>query len=428
MGAGARMGACLAVVAAMVAGGAVSPARAGVEGLQLGGHVKTQYLLNTYPENSFFRALTGETAQDLNLDFRLTLAFDRGPWVVRVDSQLIGFSGETIELGRDFPPQLQLLFGRLPTDERRLFDLTNVITDEDQLALLARLDRLSVGFTGDRGTIRIGRQVVSWGNGLIYTPMDFFNPFAPAAVDKEYKSGDDMVYGQLLRSNGDDLQGVLVVRRDLLTGEVEAEEGSFAVKYHGLLGAGEIDLLAAQHFGDPLAGVGGNLSVGGAVVGGDLVVTFTDDDPVASLVTDLSYSWVWGGRNVSGFLEYYYNGFGQPAGDYAPASLARNPELLRRFGRGELFTLGRHYLAASAMIEVTPLFQLIPNLFTNLADPSALLQIVTQNDLRENLVLLGALNIPMGAAGTEFGGIATTDPEVFLSTGPGVFVQLAWYF
>jgi hypothetical protein len=137
---------------------------------------------------------------------------------------------------------------------------------------------------------------------------------------------------------------------------------------------------------------------------------------------------VWGGKNVTGVAEYFFNGFGQRDGNYDPASLAANPELLERIARRELFTLGRHYVAVSALVEVTPLLLVTPNLFVNLSDDSALLQVVAQSDVRTNLVLLAAVNLPVGPDGTEFGGIETGTPNRFLSSGIGVFAQLAWYF
>ena len=108
--------------------------------------------------------------------------------------------------------------------------------------------------------------------------------------------------------------------------------------------------------------------------------------------------------------------------------LAENPDLYKRVARGELFNLGRHYLALSAMIEVTPLFLLTPNIFVNLQDPSALAQVVFQNDLQENLQLWSAIALPVGADGTEFGGAASATPELYVSAGPSVSVQLVWYW
>ena len=60
--------------------------------------------------------------------------------------------------------------------------------------------------------LRFGRQALSWGNGLFYAPMDLVNPFDPAAIDTEYKAGDDMLYLQYLQDSGNDLQAAVVVR------------------------------------------------------------------------------------------------------------------------------------------------------------------------------------------------------------------------
>jgi hypothetical protein len=127
-------------------------------------------------------------------------------------------------------------------------------------------------------------------------------------------------------------------------------------------------------------------------------------------------------------VEYFYNGFGQSGGDYSGEALAANDDLLKRLARGELFTLARHYLALSSTVEVTPLFLLVPSVFVNIDDPSALAQLVGRVDLRQDLLLLCALNLPVGPAGSEYGGIATPIENRYLSSGPGLFAQLAWYF
>jgi hypothetical protein len=399
------------------------------DGFDFSGDIRTRYSGQTFPDNSLFNELAGSYAQDLISIPRLKFGYDAGPWDLRADYQVIAWYGDTIEYSRELPPGVQALSGRLPNDRTRLFDLTDVIYDEGKTALVQRLDRLSFGYSTRKAVVRVGRQAITWGNGMFYTPMDIFNPFDPAAVDTEYKSGDDMVYGQYLRDNGDDFQAVAVVRRNFVTENVEAADSSLAVKYHGVGGESEYDVLFAQHYDEPLLGFGGNRGFGGAVWRGDVTVALTEeDDAVASLVTSGSYSWTLGGKNVSGVLEYFFNGFGQSDGRYSAQDLAQNPELVERLVRGELFTLGRHYVTASALIEVTPLFLVTPNAFVNMSDGSALLQFVTQNDLAENLVLLGAVNLPVGPDGSEYGGIETEVPGQYLSQGIGFFAQLMWYF
>jgi len=389
------------------------------------GHLKYRLLHTRYPEDSVFRELLGAASDEHAFEARASLGLDRGPWDLRADYQFIALRADRLLLVDALPP------GALPAgvidDDRRWWDLTWRAGDGDQ-AVVNRLDRLSVGFTSERSAWRFGRQAISWGNGLIFTPMDVFNPFDPAAVDKEYKTGDDMLYGQVLLPGGGDLQSVAIVRRDPVTGEVASDQSSLAVKVHGFVGTDEFDLLAARHYGDDLLGLGGNVALGGAVLRGDLTRTRTDRETVWSAVASLSRSWTWAGKNLSGVAEYYYNGFGQTDGAYAPSDLAANPDLLQRLARGELFTLARQYFAASVTIEANPLLLLTPNVFVNLEDPSALAQLVLQYDIAQDLLLQAALNLPIGPSGSEYGGIESETPERYLSSGPGLFAQLAWYF
>ncbi|MEE4217953.1 MAG: hypothetical protein V2I48_10110 [Xanthomonadales bacterium] len=391
------------------------------------GHSKFRLNYYTYPDDSVFADALGSSALDSGADARIKLSWQQDHWDFKADYQLIGIYADTLELAEQLPAAFWPAGGVI-SDERRWFDLTRDLAESSQGVLLHRLDRLSLAYTTEHTVWRFGRQAISWGNGMVFSPMDIFNPFDPSAVDKEYKTGDDMLYGQYLFNNGSDMQGVAVVRRNPLTGDVDKDQSSLAIKYHGFVGMNEFDLLVAEHYADPVIGAGGTLSLGGTVVRGDLTWTRTDRDDVFSAVSSISYSWTWGGKNVSGLLEYYYNGFGQRHSDYSGQSLLQNPDLLRRIERGELFTLARHYVAASAMVEITPLFLLTPNLFINLEDPSALLQVVAQYDWKQNLQLLGALNIPLGASGTEYGGIEAPADGRYFSSGPGLFAQLAWYF
>ena len=391
-----------------------------------GGHAKYLLLLNTFPDDSVFLDYIDTPSVDQFGDLRLKFGWQKEGVKLAADYQLLAGKGDGFLLANSLPGNV-LVPQRIPSDRFRLMDLTHVISEDSDSVVEHRLDRLYVDITSAMAVARIGRQAVSWGNGLIYTPMDFFNPFDPAAVDKEYKTGDDMLYGQYLRQSGDDLQAVWVLRRDI-NGEVTSDVDSIAAKYHGFAGEHEYDLLLAEHFDDYVFGIGGISNVGGAVWRGDITLTDTETDQVFSLVTSLSYSWIGWGRNISGILEYFYNGFGIADGDYSPAALANNPDLVERIVRGELFTLGRNYVAASAMIEITPLWLLTPNVFINASDGSMLAQLVSSYDFKQDWQILAALAVPIGASGTEFGGIDSGIPDKTFSTGLNLFAQLAWYF
>lgn len=388
------------------------------------GHLKGQYLVGSYPDDSILREAIGTPSHDANGEMRLLFRGNRDRFNGQADYQLIARTGDTLELSRLLSGSF-LIPGAVLEDDRRLMDLTHVISEDDDRVLVHRLDRLHAGYTGDKAVLRVGRQAISWGNGLIYNPVDFFNPFDPAAVDKEYKNGDDMLYSQYLQDNGNDWEFVSVWRRDE-DGHTTNTVNTNALKYHAFIGERELDLVAAQHYQDGIISAGGLSSIGGAILRGDVVITDTDQDTYASLVANFSYSWVAFGKNWSGVVEYFFNDMGLREDDYK--QLREHPDLLSRLNRGELFTLGRHYLAAGATIELSPLLLFTPNLFVNMGDGSGLLQLVGQYDLAQNWQLLLAANLPYGSSGTEYGGLDVSGRDSQFSTGPGLFTQLAFYF
>lgn len=385
--------------------------------VELGGHTKLRAVGAAYPGDSLVRDELGAESLDVTADLRVNVGARKSQWSVDAAYQLVAVDWDSLGFAAS-----------LPNDRRRLLDLTGVVSESGRTALLHRADRLSVGFTSDKTVVRAGRQVLSWGNGLFYAPMDLVNPFDPTAVDTEYKAGDDMLYVQRLRDNGDDLQAAWVLRRNPVTGRVDADEATLALKYHGFAGEGEYDVLVARSYGNDVFGIGASRSIGGAILRGDVVATRTPLHTRVQFVTNLTYSWNRFGKNMTGGLEYYFNGFGQHAGRYGPDSLAGNPELIARIERGESFTLGRHYLGSSVMVEMTPLWNLTPMLFANVADPSALLQVVSNYSLGDNMTLLASLAVPLGPNGSEFGGVDSGIPGRYLSSDGQLFVQFAWYF
>jgi hypothetical protein len=391
-----------------------------------GGHVKLRWQGSSYPGDSVYRDIFGEYSNDEYADLRLKFSGMRERFSFQADYQAIAQWGDSL----DFPTDssgLFLLPPALPDDDRRWWNLTDTVSDNNSRGLVQRFDRLNVGYNGDKAVLRFGRQAVSWGNGLIYNPVDFFNPFNPAAVDTEYKLGEDMFYGQYLLEDGSDWQAVFVQRRDE-QGRATSEQSSTALKYHGFGLETEYDLLLAENFNEFIVGAGGVTNLGEAVVRGDITLTDGQDGWVTSVVANWSWSWMLGGYNASVVLEYFYNGFGLAEDDYTPADILADKDLLRRLERGELYTIGRHNIAGSLLVELAPLLNITTNLFANAEDGSALAQVVVQWDLAQDWQLLAAATAPVGSKGTEYGGIETGLEGLTLAVGPSALVQLAWYF
>jgi len=396
------------------------------QAFELGGHVKSLASVVNIPGDSLLQDFSDDPARDISLDARLNLSGNSGAWSWRSDYQLLAQQGDRLKLVQQHP-NLGFIDSALTDDDRRVFDLSKRISDQDDRVITQRLDRLYLTHTSDKTVLKMGRQAVSWGNGIIYNPVDFFNPFDPAAIDTEYKTGDDMLYAQYLQDSGNDLQAVWVGRRDD-EDNVTADVSSLALKHHIFLGSSEFDLLVAEHYDAQIIALGASVDIAEAIWRSDIMLTDTGDEQFTSAVLNWSYAWLAGGKNLTATVEYFHNGFGIDDGNYDPQALGRNPELVARIERGELFTLAENYLAAAATIELAPLWLLTNTVFKNLDDHSMLLQIVSHHDLQQDLQLLVGTNLPSGSDGSEFGGIDSGVPDRPLAVSTSVFAELAWYF
>lgn len=431
-----KLPACLRLLLAFTAIGTGLPVVA--DDWQLGGHVKYQYSHAEYAANDV-QAAFGDNPADLsNLDLRLMAGKRQDNWDFTIHYEILAETGAVLATRRALAAA-GLIYPRgvtgLPNDATRLFDMTRVIVDETSTAAEQRIDRLAVGYGTDTWLVRFGRQAVSWGNGLAYQTLDFMNPFSPLSIDKEYKTGDDLLYGQWQsigqadRAGKLDVQAILVPRRDPVTHDLTREDSSAGMKLRTRLAGFDLDLIAARNYGENLFGLGLVHNLGGAVWRMDLayadLASTTSAANKWSLVTNLDYSWTLWDHNMYGFVEYFLSGVGESseAGYVNP-----NPELAQRIARGELFTLARNYMAIGLQWEVSPLVNLFANLNQNLDDGSRILQLRGVYDWRQNVQFMVGVLLPAGAYGSEYGGIPTTLSGAYLAPARSLFVRASYYF
>lgn len=398
---------------------ATAPAPAGFAA-EWGGYLKSRGTVSFVDEDSFLGSVAAGEYYDGSLEGRLkgSIAWGRG-WSFETHYEALLAGGDTTRRGRELPPALAAY---LPTsaidDSRRLFDLSKTISEGDSYTLSHRIDRLAVTFAGTRGLVRAGRQAVTWGGGMVFNPMDFLSPFVPTDIEREYKVGDDMLFVQARLPRGGDAQAVCVPRRDPASGTLREDQSTLAGELHTAFGTTEIDIMAAKHYGDIDAGIGATGYAGQAAWRVDLVLTVPDDKAdrgaYLSAVANMDYSWVFGGKNWYGFIEFFFNGLGED-GDYGEAAV--DPYVAERISRGDLFTLGRWYGAAHLRAEVHPLVNVLVTAIVNLRDPSGILLPRLTWDMTENTRLTLGGTWYFGAEGTEYGGFPVTVPASLPGAG-----------
>jgi hypothetical protein len=220
---------------------------------------------------------------DGQLEWRLkNQSFIGSRWTLETHYELVALGGDTLEALQALETTPAAVRG-LPSaalavgDDRRLMSLTRVLIDEDRHLVYHRLDRLNLTYAPDWGTLRLGRQALTWGDGMVFNPMDLFNPFSPTAVQRDYKTGDDMALIQLPLGEAE-LQMIALPRRDPETGGLEEKASSWAGKLHTPVGSAEMDFMAARHYDDWIAGAGATGYLSEAAWRVNAVYTRLNDD------------------------------------------------------------------------------------------------------------------------------------------------------
>ena len=358
------------------------------------------------PATDAQRDATGESRPlDHGADLRLLWRRNVGRATLVVDHATTYLMGDTIESAANSGPT----YDQTPTgDERRLLDLTWEVDRGNRHRLLHRFDRLALKYRTPRWAVTVGRDAVSWGSGLVFHPMDLFNPFAPTTVDQDYKAGTDLIRIERLFDDGSDLELLAIARH----GEFDADTASVAFKYRALVGASELDVLAARHYGGGVVGLGLRVPIGGALIRSDLVAVDDEVGWTLSGVVNVDYSFPIAQSSVYVFLEYFRNGHGVHR---LPDDLGLLPdELTQRLGRGETFTLMRDYLAIGAQFNWHALVSQSLSLIANVRDASKVLQTSIGYDLSDAARLQIGLIKTLGGFGDEFGRLdALRAPDVY---------------
>ena len=400
-----------------------------------GGHFKTTGTLSHPGEESFLQPAGTDTFSDGSMDFRLkNKIFWTNQGYFETHYEALALGGDTRrkkkELEQTHPNLFKngLISGSNQNDDRRLMDLTKTINEKNDYIIYHRLDRLALTWQPHWGNVSVGRQALTWGNGLLFNPMDLFNPFAPTDIERDYKVGDDMATIQFAVDTTSEFQILCVPRRNPATNSIEKDQSSMAAKLHLAAGITEFDIMTAVHYQDKVIGFGSTGYLKEAAWRLDATYTFLHDDGrrdgFLSLVANMDYAWVWQGNNFYGFLEFYYNGLGSD--QYSEA--LSDPDVSERWSRGELFTLGRKYLSGEIQMELHPLFNLRLSVINNLTDPSGLLQPRGIWDMKENIQLICGASIYYGETGTEYGGFKIPTTTLLSKPSDNTYLWLTFFF
>jgi len=383
--------------------------------------------VSALPVHDVQRQVDKTPSYDHTFDLRSMFRHDVGSLHFIVDHSVVLLSGDATALGRDPNSAVDQT---VTSDANRWVDLTWNIEDGRRHQSFHRLDRAAVQWRPGDWSVTLGRQAVSWGSGIVFQPMDLFSPFSPTVVDRDYKSGEDLLLVDRLLPNGHDLQLLHVVRRDN-KGHVTGDASSTGFKWHGYAGDVEFEGMLGRHYDEDVVGLSLRLPVGQALLRTDVIATSFesatgDKQWRVSGIVNADMTFMLGERNGYAFAEYFYNDWGVSS---LPQNILDLPQALQeRLARGEIFNLMREYVALGASIEWHPLVRQTLTVISNLHDGSSLLQMLVGYDPDDHQSLQLGWIEPLGRAGDEFGGVPVLG-EGFTSGGASrVYFRWTYFF
>jgi hypothetical protein len=276
--------------------------------------------------------------------------------------------------------------------QRRLVDFSPYLVSDGGLLLQHNLDRLAVKYAGEKFSLTVGRQVLSWGTGHLWNPTDLVSPFAPTDIDREVRRGADAVRLSvslgatsqlevlwLPQQKGADHGGILRGRTNLFGWDFSATVAKYVS-----------DLVFGADFSGDLGPLGAHgeaawtVPMNGIDDGKPLGLQLGFVRAVGGLDWRPSEKWVLGG-------EYYFNGFGAQ-NDGLILERLRDPRVVR----GEIFGAGRHYAGLVATWLATELLTLNVTALVNCSDPSVTIIPVLEYSFEQHVLLRAGGFIPLG--------------------------------
>lgn len=356
----------------------------------------------------------------VNYDFRLKTHKNWQDWSFALDYQLSGIQS----------PNLVNTDGSQNPDHLQLFRLSQTLADSKTNYALHKIDRLSATYSSGYYSFTLGRQAFSWGNGIVFNPLDRVNPFAPNQIDKHYKPGVDMLSGQNTLQNGDQFSWFVLPKRDALSAELSHEASSYGVKLYHFTQDGMTDQqwLLIKDAEEQLVAWQLSQSRENGLWNLDLLWSYDSEIEQHSLSGVLNWqnSIRIKNRQAILFAELFYNGYGNNS--TRPKIEQLSTQLLQLQEEGKVFNSNRYYTSFGTTLEVNPLLSVSATLLSNWQDYSQLLSLQLTHSVTENDQLLLSWQQPIGKKGSEFRGLLSENSPQNLSYSWLFYLQWEHYF
>lgn len=264
------------------------------------------------------------------------------------------------------------------------WDLEGDYLDRPSLFMRHRLHRGFVSLNTAAVDAYVGRQRIAWGSGRMWNPTDLFNPYNPAQLEREERTGVDAVLLEKSFSALSRLSFAYAPQRNA--------SASRALRYRTNFASTDIALVAGEFRDARVIGfeLAGRISAAG--VYGEAAHTRPNaGDTFTRVILGAEYAFA---NTLTLGAEYYWNGAG---------TTQRSRYDFARLFAGEIQNVAKRYVGAHLRYDLTPLLRSDNHLILNLDDTSRFFAPSLVYSLANNWDVAVGVQSFSGAADSEYG-------------------------
>lgn len=264
------------------------------------------------------------------------------------------------------------------------WDLEGNYLDSQSLLMRHRVHRGFVSFNTAEFDAYLGRQRIAWGSGRMWNPTDLFNPYNPAQLERDERTGVDAL---LVEKNFSALS-----RLSFAYAPQRNAPASRALRYRTNFAGTDMALMAGEFRDKRVAGFEFAGRIGDAGVYGEAAHTRPKaGDAFTRGVLGAEYAFE---NTLTIGAEYYWNGEG--------TTQRSRYDFVRLFA-GEIQSVAKHYTGMHLKYDVTPLLRSENHLILNHDDASRFLASSLVYSLSSNWDAAAGVQVFSGDAGSEYG-------------------------
>jgi hypothetical protein len=295
-------------------------------------------------------------------------------------------------------------------DKYNLMNLS-LESNNKNLYMINKIDRINISFTGDTYQFTFGRSVATWSRARMFHVTDFLNPQISGFYDGSYKLGSDMIYSTISISNDDNFAVIISPQRSIDEKQLTLNDATLALKYLHSNQTSDFSIIGAQYLRDYVLALGFSTDfLFSSVLKSDISIwrpEFERDHNYYTWFLSLEKSIDILDKSTTIFIEFYKNDFGIKDNfiyfNTSNINSYVSNTMHKRLSHEDTIILGTNYLSIGFSIDLSYYLKLTYSNVINTIDTSSYHNLGINYIYSDSLDLGLSSSMGFGSKYDEFG-------------------------